>query len=87
MTAAANVTLRRHGTQLCCESQYDSLLDALEANQIAVEFQCRSGYCGSCRLKLLRGRVAYRQSPLACIQPGDILPCCCLPVGDIELEL
>ncbi len=81
------VSLRPLGTQLACEAGHRSLLEALEAHKIAVEFQCRSGYCGSCRLRLVQGRVKYLQTPLAFIQPGDILPCCCIPLEDIELEL
>jgi ferredoxin len=52
-----------------------------------VEYQCRSGYCGACRLKLVKGDVVYRQPPLAFINDGEILPCCCMPLTDIELEI
>lgn len=81
------ITLRHIGTQLSCDAAHRSLLDALEANKVQVEFQCRSGYCGSCRMRLLQGEVRYLETPLAFIQRGEILPCCCLPVEDIELEL
>ncbi|HEY0209869.1 class I ribonucleotide reductase maintenance protein YfaE [Acerihabitans sp.] len=81
------ITLRLDGARLTCESRHGSLLDALEAHQVPVESQCRSGYCGACRLRLARGQVRYHHTPLAFIQPGEILPCCCLPVEDIELEL
>lgn len=81
------ITLRHIGTQLSCDAVHRSLLDVLEANKVQVEFQCRSGYCGSCRMRLLQGEVRYLETPLAFIQRGEILPCCCLPVEDIELEL
>ncbi|TKI04783.1 class I ribonucleotide reductase maintenance protein YfaE [Martelella alba] len=87
MNETPKVMLRLLGTQLSCEAGHRSLLDVLEANRIPVEFQCRSGYCGSCRLRLVRGEVRYSQPPLACLRPGDILPCCCLPAGDIELDV
>lgn len=32
------------------------LLVALEAHQVEVEYQCREGYCGSCRCRLVAGR-------------------------------
>ncbi|EHD22600.1 MULTISPECIES: class I ribonucleotide reductase maintenance protein YfaE [Brenneria] len=83
----ATITLRASGAQLACADAGNSLLDVLESHQISVEYQCRSGYCGSCRLRLLKGQVAYRQTPLACIQQGEILPCCCMPVNDIELDM
>ncbi|MEA9389177.1 class I ribonucleotide reductase maintenance protein YfaE [Acerihabitans sp. TG2] len=81
------VSLHFLGTQLACGEGCLSLLEALEAHQVAVESQCRSGYCGACRLRLLSGQVTYRQTPLAFIKPGEILPCCCLPKGNIELAL
>ncbi len=80
------VTLRTSGAQLEYPDQENSLLEMLERHQIEVEYQCRSGYCGACRLRLLRGEVTYLQPPLAFIQPGEILPCCCVPLTDIELE-
>ncbi|MEQ9969725.1 class I ribonucleotide reductase maintenance protein YfaE [Pectobacterium carotovorum] len=81
------ITLRTSGAQFSCSDDGPSLLDVLESNRVSIEYQCRSGYCGSCRLRLVKGRVAYRQPPLACIQQDEILPCCCMPQGDIELDI
>lgn len=64
----------------------DNLLDALERSGHDVHYQCRSGYCGSCRLKLLAGRVSYAEPPMALMLPGDILPCCCQVTEDIRIE-
>ncbi|MFB6434789.1 MAG: class I ribonucleotide reductase maintenance protein YfaE [Candidatus Malihini olakiniferum] len=83
----ATITLRVSGAQLTSNNSVTSLLDVLEQHHIPVEYQCRSGYCGACRLRLLKGRVAYRQTPLACVQQDEILPCCCMPMNNIELEL
>lgn len=55
----------------------ETLLDALERTGHQVEYQCRSGYCGSCRVKLKSGRVSYAQPPLAFLKRDEILPCCC----------
>ncbi|MGL5728871.1 MAG: class I ribonucleotide reductase maintenance protein YfaE [Plesiomonas sp.] len=63
-----------------------SLLEALEQAQYFPEFQCRSGFCGVCRIRLLHGKVTYQQEPLAFIASDEILPCCCIPVSDIEIE-
>ncbi|GAA0494046.1 class I ribonucleotide reductase maintenance protein YfaE [Tatumella punctata] len=82
------ITLSRSGRQLeCAENAYPDLLTALEAHQLPVEYQCREGYCGSCRVRLRKGQVCYRSKPLAFVGQGEILPCCCRPVGDIELDL
>ncbi len=88
MDKSSVITLSRSGRELeCVENAYPNLLTALEAHQLPVEYQCREGYCGSCRLKLRKGEVCYRSEPLAFVGKGEILPCCCRPVGDIELEL
>lgn len=81
------VTLHRSGQRLACAEDQPSLLSTLEAHQQVVEFQCREGYCGSCRTRLLKGEVRYLVSPLAFVQPGEILPCCCQAQGDIEIDL
>ncbi|AOF54522.1 (2Fe-2S)-binding protein [Rodentibacter caecimuris] len=64
-----------------------SLLDHLKRNNIHHEYQCRSGYCGSCRVKIKKGKVSYSETPLAFIQPDEILLCCCRVETDLELEL
>ncbi|WP_034944358.1 class I ribonucleotide reductase maintenance protein YfaE [Erwinia oleae] len=85
--ADAIITLRASGTQLHCKEEHRSLLDALESHKICVEYQCREGYCGSCRTRLLKGEVCYAAAPLAFIEEGEILPCCCTAKGDIEIEM
>jgi len=85
--AGAIITLRDSGTQLECREHHTSLLATLEDHQVCVEYQCREGYCGSCRTRLLKGEVSYVTKPLAFIQQGEILPCCCQAQGDIEIAL
>ena len=64
-----------------------SLLSELEALGLKPEYQCRSGYCGSCRVKLKKGRVSYKELPLAFVNPDEILLCCCQAEEDLEIEL
>lgn len=64
-----------------------SLLHALEQQQLQVNFQCREGYCGACRCKLLQGDVHYLQEPLAFVRRGEFLPCCSVPLTDITIEI
>lgn len=85
--AGMTIKLCVSGAQLECTGEHPSLLALLEANNICVEYQCREGYCGSCRTRLVKGEVSYAGQPLAFIQQGEILPCCCTANGDIEIEL
>lgn len=82
------ITLSQTGQRLeCAEGDHPNLLCALEAHQLPMEYQCREGYCGACRVRLRKGQVCYRNKPLAFVGEDEILPCCCQPVSDIELEL
>ena len=63
-----------------------SLLESLESQDIHIEYQCREGYCGSCRMKLREGHVHYTTEPMAWIDDDEILPCCCIPVTPLLLQ-
>ncbi|MDP8170492.1 class I ribonucleotide reductase maintenance protein YfaE [Pasteurella skyensis] len=64
----------------------NSLLETLEKNGFYPEYQCRMGFCGSCRVKITNGSVSYLQPPLAMLQEREILTCCCQVEEDLELE-
>lgn len=83
---AMKIHLLRQQTVLDFNNE-TSLLTHLERNNIHHEYQCRSGYCGSCRVKIKKGKVSYKEAPLAFIQPDEILLCCCHVESDLELEL
>lgn len=77
-----------HGSsQTVVESINGSLLDSLDANSVHVESHCRSGFCGVCRTKLVKGKVNYITEPLAFKDDDEVLPCCCKPVSDITIQL
>ncbi len=73
-----------HHTQFELQDN-ETLLQGLERTGHAVEYQCRSGYCGSCRVKLLSGRVSYDELPMAFVLPDEILPCCCRVETDLHI--
>lgn len=65
----------------------NNLLESLEAQDVHLPYQCREGYCGGCRTDLIEGEVAYLQEPMAWINEGEILPCCCVPKTAITLKI
>lgn len=85
--ANTRIRLSVSGTDLQCSDEHPSLLAALESHNVAVEYQCREGYCGACRMRLVAGQVHWINTPLAFIQPGEILPCCCKARGDVEIDI
>ncbi len=64
-----------------------NLLVSLEQQQFEVNFHCRAGFCGACRCKLIQGQVSYLEEPLAFVRKGEFLPCCSVPVTDIDIEI
>lgn len=65
-----------------------SLLDSIEAQGYNIDYNCRAGFCCSCKVKLLQGRVDYIQSPspVVPLKDNEILACCCRPASDVELR-
>lgn len=64
-----------------------TLLESLEKAGIQIESQCRMGYCGACRTKLMKGEVEYIDEPLGFVMPGEILACCCKPKNNFDIEV
>lgn len=64
-----------------------SLLESLEAQGIEPQYQCREGYCGSCRVQLIEGEVYYYEEPMAWVNNNEILTCCCIPKSDLKIKL
>lgn len=64
-----------------------SLLALAEAEGLNPRFSCRTGICQTCRCPLLSGEVAYDREPMLTPAPGQVLICCCKPVGDVVLDL
>lgn len=64
-----------------------TILHCLEQQQKDISYQCREGYCGACRCKLINGSIQYLHEPLAFVRQGEFLPCCSIPVTDIKIEI
>jgi ferredoxin len=87
---AANLipTITVQDKQVCFDKPNQTLLECLENSGVEVHYHCRDGFCGACRVTLLSGEINYPQGePLAFVGENEILPCCCVPVTDISLEL
>ncbi len=65
----------------------ETLLEALERHGYRPDFSCRAGACGTCRLRLLAGRVSQAGDALSAREraQGYVLSCVAQPVGDVTL--
>jgi 2Fe-2S type ferredoxin len=71
------------------DDRFESILELAEENGIDIEYECRQGFCGTCKVKLLSGEVD-RETEDGLedeeIQNGFILTCVSVPKSDIVLE-
>ncbi|XRX43235.1 MAG: class I ribonucleotide reductase maintenance protein YfaE [Buchnera aphidicola (Tetraneura sorini)] len=65
------------------------LLKVLEKNNIPIQYNCRNGFCGCCRLKLISGKIIYckTKQPIAYCNFQEILPCSCLIIENITIKI
>jgi len=53
----------------------DTILQTLESNHIQIFSECRSGYCGACRCKKVKGEPTLVVEPLAFANEDELLAC------------
>ena len=68
------------------QANQSSLLACAGQNNISMESGCRTGACGSCAVRLMRGTVRYTREPQFLTQESEILPCVCVPESDLEID-
>ncbi|BAH82928.1 class I ribonucleotide reductase maintenance protein YfaE [Candidatus Ishikawella capsulata] len=81
------ITIANSGYVLEYNKKHSNLLSVLESHNFLITYNCLEGYCGCCKIRLLKGEVHYTKIPIAYVEPGEILPCCCCVIGDIEIAL
>ena len=69
----------------------EAILPAAIRQGIGLPYGCRDGACGSCKSRLVEGRVVHRTHqlkalPLAEEQAGFILTCCAVPQTDCVVQ-
>jgi ferredoxin-NADP reductase len=85
----ARVRLADSGAVLAAQPG-ETLLETLERSGYRPDFSCRSGACGTCRLKLVGGRVCDGAGDSGALTPdeqaaGHVLSCVARPEGDVTL--
>ena len=85
-----NATVRPAGRTFAVEHD-EPILAAAIRQGIGLPYGCRDGACGSCKSRLLEGRVihGHHQHKALSVEEesaGWILPCCAVPQSDIVVE-
>ncbi|MGK7881683.1 MAG: 2Fe-2S iron-sulfur cluster-binding protein [Crocosphaera sp.] len=83
------VVFAQSGKELVCNEEM-SLLDLAEEEMIEVESSCRSGGCGSCKVKKLEGNIRYEGETDGLdesdAEDGYILACIAHPEGKVVID-
>jgi ferredoxin-NADP reductase/uncharacterized protein YcbX len=64
-----------------------SLLDLAERQGLAPAANCRSGACGACKQRLVRGTVAHTTQPIMPLGEHALLLCCAVPTSNLEISV
>ncbi len=82
----AIVTFTESNLELAWKTQDGTLLEFAEAHGLNPNSGCRSGRCGSCKVKLIKGRVSYIQAIDLPLESNEILLCCSIPAKEKEQQ-
>jgi ferredoxin-NADP reductase/DMSO/TMAO reductase YedYZ heme-binding membrane subunit len=63
-----------------------TLLDAALANGLNPRYGCRSGVCGTCACRLLKGKISYVQAPAVSAAKDTVLLCSARPDSDVVID-
>ena len=86
---AIAVVFSQAGKEVSCDGE-DPILDVAEGEGVDIDSSCRSGVCGTCKVKKLEGEVRYEGDPDGLDEDeqeeGYILTCISHPVGRVVIE-
>lgn len=71
------------------DDSFENLLELAEQNGVVIDNQCGQGYCGTCKVKLLSGKVSMEATDgldNEDIRQNMILPCVAAPETDVIIE-
>ena len=69
------------------KGDHENLLEFIEETGIQTDSGCRAGSCGTCKTRILKGRVQYNDEDQFDCEQGFILPCVARPVEAIEIDV
>lgn len=63
-----------------------TILENLEKAEIKPYSMCREGYCATCKMTLISGKVEYLDEPIAILDDKEFLPCICKAKSDLKID-
>jgi ferredoxin len=86
ITAPCDVQFARSGVEARWTGAESSLLELAEQSGVPLDYGCRAGSCGQCRVMIAAGRVVHAKQPGVQLVDGECLACIARPEGDVVVE-
>jgi len=87
-TTSVPVVFERSAKEARWQPDGGTLLELAESRGLEPEYSCRSGSCGTCKTRLVKGQVHYPVPPAQMPAEGEVLICCAIPAsGPLVLDL
>ena len=86
---AIQVEFKQSGKTVQWDESLDSILELARANGVEIDSDCEAGICGTCKVRLLSGKVDMEAEDgleNEDIEQNMILACVSVPITDISLE-
>lgn len=83
------IEFRKSGKTVQWDDAAENILELAEDNDIAIDSECMAGVCGTCKTRLLAGKVDMETDDgleEEDRQNNMILPCVATPVTDVVLD-
>ncbi|MDX3924611.1 MAG: FAD-binding oxidoreductase [Shinella sp.] len=83
---ACTVEFQRSGKSVTWKPESGSLLDFALANDVEIQYSCRSGECQSCVQRVVSGNADYPMGDEPLLAEGQVLLCQAVPRGKLVLD-
>jgi len=83
------IEFKTSGKTVEWDDRFESILDLAEENGISIESDCEQGLCGTCKIRLISGKVEMEAEDGlddADLEQNMILPCVSTPLTDLVIE-
>jgi ferredoxin len=83
------IEFKKTGKTVEWNGQYPNILELAEANGMAIPSDCRMGVCGTCKTRLLSGKVRMETEDALTDEDkeqGMFLPCVSVPQTDLVID-
>ncbi len=81
------IIFQKSGLELEWDVAEGNILELAEANDLDLDYGCRTGNCTACQQKVVKGEVVYPMGHTGEPDEGCALLCCCVPKGKEDLVI